>query len=313
LEKVLEEILDEVKPLCREGNTASYIPALSLADRDNLGLSMADIDGKTWQAGDSKIYFTMQSIAKIFCFSLALKDIGLDSISKIVGLEPTGHPFYSLEHVESTQWYPHNPFTNAGAITICSMIKGKSYKTKFNRILTLIRDFTVDLNITMDEEVYISEKNSNCRNKAITYLVNSFGLLQGSPSSVLDLYTRICAIKISTEGLAIAAATLANNGVNPKTGKQVIASEHCTIINALMSTCGLYDESGVFAINVGFPAKSGVGGGILSVVPGCFGIGVYGPSLNKNGNSIAGIKALELLSKKLNLSLYQGRPQVIDF
>ncbi|MDP0507218.1 MAG: glutaminase A [Fusobacterium sp. JB019] len=304
MKEYLEELIQEKRKETELGNVASYIPELKNVNRNNLGIYISDVSGNSFFSGDHNEYFTIQSISKIITLMLAIIDNGEEYIFSKVGMEPSGDPFNSIKKLEtSTMKKPANPFINAGAIVITSTIKGRNKDDKFQRILNFTRKISEDNSLDVNYKVYCSEARTGDRNKALAYFLKGQGIIEESVPDSLDLYFKQCSIEITAKHLATIALFLARNGKNSK-NEQIIDSNIVKIVKTLMYTCGLYDESGEFAVKIGIPSKSGVGGGILCVVPGKMGIGVYGPALNEHGNSLAGISLLENLSSKFNLSIF---------
>jgi len=247
----------------------------------------------------------VQSVIKPIILLLALMDNDEKTVRELVGMESTGKPFDAFNYSDQALKNEHiNPMINTGAIALCSIIKGKNYNEKFERLLSLARKMSGNPNLFIDENVYLSEKQTGNKNRALAYMLKAYGMLEDNVEDVLDLYFKACSIKANSIELANIALILANHGIDRKTGERICSVEYARYINAVMMNCGMYDGSGEFAVNVGVPAKSGVGGGIMAVVPGKMGIGLYSPALDKKGNSVAGIKALEMLSEKLNLSIF---------
>ena len=305
MNKLLEDILDRCAPYKKEGKLADYIPELTKANPDDFGIYMIRNDGVISKAGDYNKHFTIQSIVKPIFLLQALIDNGIDYVKNHVGVEATGKPFDAINYSEAALVSENiNPMVNMGAIVMCTLIKGDTYEEKFNRLLDLTRKLANNPNIDIDEAVYQSEKRTGNKNRALAYLVKSYGMIQDDVEDVLDCYFKGCSIKVTCEDLARIGLVLANHGKSPFTGEQLFPREYANYVNAILITCGMYDGSGEFAIKVGVPAKSGVGGGIMAVVPTQMGIGIYSPALNSKGNSLAGIKALEELSKELNLSIF---------
>lgn len=304
MKEYLEELIQEKRKETELGNVASYIPELKNVNKNNLGIYISDVSGNSFFSGDHNEYFTIQSISKIITLMLAIIDNGEEYIFSKVGMEPSGDPFNSIKKLEtSTMKKPANPFINAGAIVITSTIKGRNKDDKFQRILNFTRKISEDNSLDVNYKIYCSEARTGDRNKALAYFLKGQGIIEESVPDSLDLYFKQCSIEITTKHLATIALFLARNGKNSK-NEQIIDSNIVKIVKTLMYTCGLYDESGEFAVKIGIPSKSGVGGGILCVVPGKMGIGVYGPALNEHGNSLAGISLLENLSNKFNLSIF---------
>lgn len=304
MKEYLEELIQEKRKETELGNVASYIPELKNVNKNNLGIYISDVSGNSFFSGDHNEYFTIQSISKIITLMLAIIDNGEEYIFSKVGMEPSGDPFNSIKKLEtSTMKKPANPFINAGAIVITSTIKGRNKDDKFQRILNFTRKISEDNSLDVNYKVYCSEARTGDRNKALAYFLKGQGIIEESVPDSLDLYFKQCSIEITAKHLATIALFLARNGKNSK-NEQIIDSNIVKIVKTLMYTCGLYDESGEFAVKIGIPSKSGVGGGILCVAPGKMGIGVYGPALNEHGNSLAGISLLENLSSKFNLSIF---------
>lgn len=302
---LLESIIDSSKEHCEKGKVASYIPLLSKADPMALGISVTTLDGKEYAAGDSQVKFTMQSISKVISLMVALLDKGSKNIFSRVGMEPTGDGFNSIVNLEVKSYNkPFNPMINAGAIVVTSLIEGDDVEKRIEKIINFTRKITGNNSISMNEEVYKSEKETGDRNRALAYFMKGNGILQGSVEDHLDLYFRQCSIEVTCRDIARIGAMLANDGILPWSGERIISRESARIIKTIMVTCGMYDESGEFAVHIGIPAKSGVGGGIMASVPKRMGIGVYGPALDEKGNSIAGFLMLQELSRELDLSIF---------
>lgn len=301
----LKRLVDKNKIYGKEGKLASYIPALLKADVNDLGIAIVNLDGDEYFAGNCDQKFTIQSISKIVSLMIALQDNGKGNVFKKVNVEPTGEGFNSIVKLETTETgRPYNPMINAGAIVTTSLIKGRTEEEKLKKLIDFMKKATNNPDITINEEVYISEKLTGNRNRALAYFMKSSGILDGNVEEVLDLYFRQCSIEANAKDLARLGAVLANDGIIPWSGEKLIDKEICKIVKSIMVTCGMYDASGEFAVRIGIPAKSGVGGGIIASVPKSMGIGVYGPALDEKGNSIAGLKVLEDLSRELNLSIF---------
>lgn len=302
---LLNTLVEKNRIYGKEGKVASYIPALSEANPEDLGIYVVDSNGKEYYSGEYDKKFTIQSISKIVTLILALRDNGRYNVFKKVDVEPTGMGFNSIVNLEARDnGKPYNPMINAGAIVTTSLIDGKNVDEKLGKILDFMRTVTNNNNIDVNERVYLSEKETGNRNRALAYFMKSTGVLNGDVEEILDLYFKQCSIELTAKDLARFGAVLANDGVIPWTNEKIIPKEVCRIVKTIMVTCGMYDASGEFAVNVGIPAKSGVGGGIIATVPRKFGIGIYGPSLDEKGNSIAGLKLIKDLSKELDLSIF---------
>ena len=305
MEKLLQKIISECYTYIQNGKVATYIPELAKADPNEFGICTISFDQGTNGFGDYEKSFTMQSIVKVIILLRALEDKGESEVRKLVGVEATGKPFDAFNYSDQDLKSEHiNPMINAGAIALCTLIDGKTYQEKYQRLLDLTRKIASNPNFNVDEDVYTSEKATGNKNRALTYMLKAYGIINEDAEEVLDCYFRACSIKVTSVDLARIAFVLANKGKDSITGEQLFDKKHAKYINAVLMTCGMYDGSGEFAINVGVPAKSGVGGGIMAIVPNCMGIGIYSPALDNKGNSCAGIKALELLSKELELSIF---------
>lgn len=305
MDTLLKEILNDCSQYTGQGKLANYIPELSKADPKKLGICVVTGNGETHFAGDHQECFTMQSVIKPIILLLALMDSGMDCVRHLVGVEATGKPFDAFNYSDQALTGAHiNPMINTGAIALCTLISGSSYAEKFTRLLELTRRISGNPNLTVDESVYLSEKATGSKNRALAYMLKAYGMIHDPVEDIVDCYFRACSIKANCEDLARIAFVLSNHGMDELTGTCLFRPEYAKYVNATLMTCGMYDGSGEFALNVGFPAKSGVGGGIMGVVPGHMGIGVYSPTLDWKGNSLAGIKALELLSEKMDLSIF---------
>ncbi len=303
--ELLEEILEECARYTKEGKLADYIPELTKANPDDFGIFIISGDKRVSKAGDFTKEFTIQSVVKPILLLLALMDNGIECVKNHVGVEATGKPFDAINYSEQKLLSENiNPMVNMGAIAMCTLIKGDTYLDKFNRLLELTRLLANNPDIEMDEEVYLSEKRTGNKNRALAYLLKTYGMIKDDVEDVLDCYFRACSIKVSCADLAKIGLTLASHGKSQFTGERIFPAKYAYYVNAILMNCGMYDGSGEFAVKVGVPAKSGVGGGIMAIVPTRMGIGIYSPALDSKGNSIAGIKALEMLSKKLYLSIF---------
>ena len=307
MEGLLNELIEQCRPDTKNGKVANYIPALAKADPNALGIYILDRNGLHSQGGESQVRFTIQSVVKPILLLLALMDNGEEFVRSRVGVESTGKPFDAInisDAISQEILSEHiNPMVNMGAIVMCTLIKGENYRDRFNRVLELTRTLANNPEIDVDEEVYQSEKATGNKNRALAFLMRSCGLLDGDVEEVLDCYFRACSIRVDCQDLARIAFILSNKG-RDFLGKELFPAKYARYVNAVMLTCGMYDGAGDFALTVGVPAKSGVGGGIMAVVPGRMGIGIYSPSLNKKGNSIAGLRILRRLSRQLELSIF---------
>lgn len=305
MEELLERLLEECRLYTQQGRVADYIPELSKANPETLGVYVIGSDGKHSWAGDCRQPFTLQSIVKPILLLQALLDNGVEAVQSRVGMEATGKPFDAINASDQALDSGHiNPMVNMGAIVMCSLIHGDSYAERFQRLLALTRRLAGDEEIGVDEAVYRSEKSHGSRNRALAYLLKSYGLLEGDVEEVLDCYFRACSIQVDCRSLAHIGAVLSNRGRLPVSNQRIFPSALARYVNAILMTCGMYDGSGEFAIRVGVPAKSGVSGDIMAVVPTRMGIGIYSPALDGKGNSLAGIQLLERLSRELYLSIF---------
>jgi len=303
------EMLDEIKSSCEgyigKGKVADYIPELAKANPEKFGICMVDMNGDVTVTGDFYDCFTMQSVVKPMILLLALIDKGEKTVRDLVGVEATGKPFDTFNYTDRALCGEHiNPMVNAGAIALCSLIEGGTYEKKFSRLLELVREMADNPFLEVDEAVYLSEKATGNKNRALAYMLKAYGLVTDDIEPLVDCYFRACSIKVNCVDLARIALVLANKGRHIKTGRQMFEPGYARFVNAVLMTCGMYDGSGEFALKVGIPAKSGVGGGIMGVVPGKMGIGIFSPSLDSKGNSMAGVKAMEELSRKFDLSVF---------
>lgn len=298
LHKYLQSLHQKFSEL-NEGNLADYIPELTKANPDWFGITLVTVDGHVYQEGATHEKFSIQSISKPFVFGIALEDCSLETINEKVNTEPSGEAFnrISLEHSTGR---PRNPMINAGAIAMSGSVSGDSADERIAHILEKFSLFTGHP-LEIDNEVFESEKSTGHRNRAIAHLLLNAGIIDGTPDEVLDVYFKQCSINTDCRDLAVMAATLANQGVNPVTGVRALKSEVVPKVLSVMATCGMYDGSGEWMYNIGLPAKSGVGGGIIAVYPGKFGMAVFSPLLDKHGNSVRGLKVFQQMSHDLNL------------
>jgi glutaminase len=285
----------------RGGRVATYIPELAKADPEWFGICIATTDGRVYEAGDTRQPFTIQSISKPFVYGLALEDRGREAVLAKIGVEPTGDAFNSIR-LAPTSGCPQNPMINAGAIAATSLVAGHSPEDKLDRLCAVL-SLHAGRPLPLDPAVYRSERATGHRNRAIGHMLRNFDILTEDPEGVLDLYFRQCSIAVDCRDLSLMAATLANGGVNPVTGLRAVRHDFVRDILSVMTTCGMYDSAGEWLYRVGMPAKSGVAGGLLAVLPGQLGIGVFSPPLDEHGNSVRGIAACRDLSLELDLHL----------
>jgi glutaminase len=285
----------------RSGAVADYIPPLALADPDWFGIAVATTDGHCYEVGESRRPFTIQSISKPFTYGVALQDLGFEAVDAKVGVEPSGDAFNSIS-LAPDSGRPLNPMINAGAITSASLVAGESAAEREARVVEAYGRFA-GRELAVETEVYESERDTGHRNRAIGHMLRGFGILEQDPEVALDLYFRQCSVAVDCRDLSLMAATLANGGVNPVTGERALEREHVDRVLSVMTTCGMYDSAGEWVVDVGMPAKSGVAGGVLAVLPGQLGIAVFSPPLDPHGNSVRGVEVCRQISEDLNLNL----------
>lgn len=301
---LLNDILHTCQPYTVQGRLANYIPELAKADPDKLGICIVSDDG-VHCAGDAQHRFTMQSVVKPLILLQALLDSSIEAVHDLVGVEATGKPFDAFNYSDQALTGAHiNPMINTGAIALCTLIRGNTYAEKFDRLLNFTRKIAGNDSMVVDEAVYLSEKATGNKNRALAYMLKAYGMIHDPVDEILECYFRACSILASCEDLAKIAYVLANHGKDPVSGVQLFPAEDARYVNATLMTCGMYDGSGEFALRCGFPAKSGVGGGIMGVIPRRMGLGVYSPALDRKGNSLAGIRVLQQLSNQLDLSVF---------
>lgn len=298
----LEELIKKYSPLT-SGAPASYIPELAHADPNDFAIAVVTCDGKIFKAGKTDKNFTLQSTSKPFVYAMALEEHGRDFMRSRVGVEPSGEAFNSIVELEKSTHRPYNPMINSGAIAVSSFIKDHQDKKRLDRVLELFANYTGHP-VNIDENVFLSEKKTAHRNRSIAHLLRHFDIIGDDIEESLDLYFKQCSVLVNTVDLASMAATLANGGVQPCTQKSVIKKEYIQDILSLMFTCGMYDSAGEWAYTVGLPAKSGVSGGILAVVPGKMGIAAYSPLIDKQGHSVRSVHAIKDFVEKYKLNIF---------
>lgn len=287
-----------------EGKNPDYIPALAAVDSDLFAISIVTAEGKKYSAGDKDHSFSIQSIAKAFNLAALMNQQGDQVVVDKIGVNATGLPFSSIMAIELNEERSVNPLVNAGAIATVSLIKAKNDKQKWNIIESNLENFTgTDLKVQKD--IYKSETDTNVKNQSIARLLSNYGRLYDDIEESVDLYTRMCSVGVNTEELAIMGATYANAGINPMTKKEAVKAENVPKLLAVMATSGLYDDSGLWLYKVGLPAKSGVGGGIIAVMPGKYGIAAFSPPVDAAGNSVRAQLAIEEIAKRLNANVFQ--------
>ena len=300
--ELLEQIYKDASKQLGQGQVAQYIPALAEVDPNQFGVAVCDVNGNVFSIGDANVPFSIQSISKVYSLTLAMQRLG-NGVWDRVGTEPSGLPFNSLVQLEHEQGKPRNPFINAGALVVADMIES-SYCTPSLAIKNFARTLAANPQIQIDRKVADSEYQHKARNAAMAYLMQSFDNFENEVEKVLMSYFSSCALKMSCIDLAKSFSYLANKGQCVFSKQRILKPHQARQINSLMATSGLYDEAGKFAFEVGFPGKSGVGGGIVAIVPGVLSICVWSPALNQTGNSFVGIEALKSLSSHIDWSIY---------
>lgn len=291
-----------------EGKNADYIPALAEVDSKIFGIALITVDGNVYTKGDLTSEVSIQSISKVFTLASVIEDLGANAVADKVGVDATGMKFNNAEFVERNKGKQGNPLVNAGAIATTSMIKGADYNEKWNTIMSVMEGFAGE-KLEVNQPVYESEAATNQHNQALAFLMASFESMSWDNLQTTDLYTKQCAINVNAKDLGMMAATLANGGTNPVTNTRVVSPETVSHVLAVMSTAGLYDDTGIWLYNAGVPAKSGVGGGIIAVVPGKFGIAVIAPPLDDAGNSVKAQLSIEYIINKLKANPYLVQPK----
>ena len=305
---ILETAYERGLEAAARGHVATYIPELGKADPNDLGVSLCLPDGTRYEIGQTDKRFTMQSISKVVSLALALKYCGPEEVFSKVNMEPSAEAFDSFVELDLRSNRPYNPMINSGAITVASLLKEH---ITFNTLLEYTRKVCLDPDISFNEAVYKSEKAHMSRNRSIGYLLESKGIITSGVEESLDFYTRACSMNVTARSLASLGVVLAMDGLDPFTGEQLIDRRIAEVVKTIMLTCGMYDGSGEFAVMVGIPTKSGVGGGLLSASDDRLGIGIYGPALDEKGNCIAGRPILELLAEELDLKLFD-KTDIVD-
>jgi glutaminase len=306
IQKAIEAAYREAKPI-KEGKNADYIPYLAKVPSNLFSVAVVTVDGHPYTVGDDTHAFPIQSIAKPFTLARLLEQRGPAAVEKNIGVNATGQPFNSIVAMESNKDHPAgNPLVNPGAIATVSQLQASSGLERWNLISANLNAFA-GKQLPLNEEVYKSETETNTRNQAITALLENAKVLKSDPHEALDIYTRECSVNVDTKELATMGATLANGGVNPLTGKRVVSADTAAKTLALMGTAGLYEDTGAWMYTVGAPAKSGVGGGLVAVVPGRFAVAAFSPPLDKAGNSVRAQKAIESVIRALGGNLYAAK------
>ena len=300
-QSILESIYSEALPLIGTGKVADYIPILAAVNPRKFGIAIQTVSGERYEIGDAQERFSIQSISKVFNLAFAMRTVG-DEVWQRVGVEPSGNPFNSLVQLEYEKGIPRNPFINAGAHVVCDILLSHLANPK-QEMLEFVRSLRCD-HVDYNEDVVVSEQGHGFNNRALVNFMKGFGNIKHSVDEVLDLYYHQCAIEMSCRDLAQSFLFLANGGEVPKSGEIVLSRSQAKRVNAVMLTCGFYDQAGEFAYLVGLPGKSGVGGGIVAVIPNELAVAVWSPELNSYGNSVVGIKVLELFTTLSGRSIF---------
>ena len=306
LRRVVDSAYSKYKNL-KEGKNADYIPILATVPSDLFGVVIVTRDGKVFQKGDVDYEFSIQSVAKPFTASLVMQQHGPQAIVDKIGVEPTGLPFNSKIAIELLNARSVNPSVNAGAIAAVSMVKAESGQDRWNQVMQNLSDYA-GRDLRLLDDVFDSEYSTSWSNRAIANLLYNYERLYSEPEEALVVYTKQSSVGVTAKDLGVMGATLANGGANPLTGTRVLASRHVPELLAIMAMSGFYDESGIWQYTAGLPAKTGVGGGIVTVVPGKFGIAAFSPRLNEAGNSIRAMKAIRYIAGELGVGLYGPNP-----
>ena len=290
-----------------DGSVANYIPELASANPDWFGISIVSVDGQTVETGDFEQQFTIQSVSKPFMFGLALEDHGREQVLSKIGVQPIGEAFNSIT-LDETSNRPFNPMINAGAIAAADLVDGEDLPERVRKMVDMFSRYC-GRQVYVDNSVFTSERATGHRNRAIGHLMLNFGMLEDHVEESLELYFQQCSIMVNCHDLAVMGATLANGGVNPITNERAVDAEYVKDLLSVMHTCGMYNYAGEWAYRVGIPAKSGVGGGIVAVVPGQVGIATFSPPLDSKGNSVRGIKVFEELAEQFGLHVFEANPE----
>ncbi|MBU1096445.1 MAG: glutaminase [Ignavibacteriae bacterium HGW-Ignavibacteriae-2] len=299
---ILHEIYEIISAQKDRGELASYIPELAKVNPDNFGIYLTTVDKNEFGIGDCYTKFSIQSIAKVLSLSLAYKILG-EKIWVRVGVEPSGTPFNSLVQLETDKGIPRNPFINSGALVICDILVSQ-LKNPLQDFLSFIREISDNANVNFSKSIIESERSVGYRNIALCNFIKSFGNIINDPDEILNFYFSMCSIEMSCQELSKTFLFFANNGFINSGNKQILSISQTKRINAIMQTCGFYDESGEFTFKVGLPGKSGVGGGIIAIHPNNYSIATWSPKLNKKGNSYRGMRFLELLTTNTQSSIF---------
>lgn len=288
----------------QEGTVATYIPELAKADPNWFAISIVSVDGQVVEVGNHQQLFSIQSVSKPFVFGMALEDHGREHVLTKVSVEPTGEAFNSIVLDERSN-RPFNPLVNSGAIATGDLVEGRDFPERVTRLLEMFGRFAGHP-VYVDNTVFLSERATGHRNRAMAHLMLNFGMVRDRVEETLELYFQQCSVLMNCHDLAVMGATLANGGVNPFTRERALKAEYVKDLLSIMLSCGMYDYAGEWAYRVGIPAKSGVSGGIVAVVPGKFGIGIFSPLLDPRGNSVRGVRVCQELSQRFGLHAFEA-------
>ncbi len=302
IQDLIEKLYRRYLPL-KDGKLASYIPELARVNPDLFAISVTTTAGETFAVGNQSTEFTLQSVSKPFVYGLAAQELGRDVLHQKVGVEPSGEAFNSIVELEKVTHRPYNPMINSGAIAVSSLLTPVDGKARLAKIMALFSSLA-GRSLTLDEAVFQSERATAHRNRSIAHLMRHFDVIDGDIDASLDVYFQQCSILANVTDLSQMAATLAGGGLQPKTGARVLQKETVRDVLSLMFTCGMYDSAGEWAFEVGLPAKSGVSGGLIAVVPGRMGIAVYSPLIDSRGHSCRGVAVIRELANELNLGIF---------
>ncbi|QAS52565.1 glutaminase A [Halobacillus litoralis] len=301
----LEEAIEDSRPYAANGDVNMNIPEYDETIKDHLGVSIITTNGECYAAGDTTQYVPMQSTSKIIGLMVALQDFGKDRVFQTVGMEPMGDFFNSISQLESYDTSkPFNPMINAGAIAVAALIKGKDVETRFERYMNFLRKITNHDQLEISEEVYKSEKANGARNRSLAYFMQSTGTLVTNVEEALDLYYRMNSVMMRCEDFARVGLFLAKGDYNPESDERLIPAHHLRTVKAIIMSSGMYNSSGHYAVEAGFPCKSGVSGSIIGTIPGNMGVGIVGPAIDEKGNSTAGGALIKKLSQDLELNMF---------
>jgi len=305
-QETLDKLVEKNRAFMSLGKNASYIPALANVDSNQLGITIYDCQNKTsLSSGEATVRFAIESISKVPVLLLAIEDNGLTKVLQHINTEATGFAFNSPLNMEiNHDKRPLNPFVNAGAIATSSLVKGNSPDERFSRILSFMQELSDDDGIVLNDEIFESESQTGDINRSLAYYLKGNQMMCGDVDDILEVYFKQCSLEVTSMTIAKIGSVLANKGMKPWNNQRIISEETATLVKSIMTTAGLYDESGEFSAHVGIPGKSGVGGGLMGVSPHKYGIGIFSPPLDKYGNSVAGIKLLRDVVDELKLNIF---------